>query len=403
VVSGVVAGAGGVTDPLVGAACHVFRSLLRAAVRDDAAPRRDVAYMQALCADIAAAIDPRVTILARTKRRLRLRGPLAARFDEGARGDPLDEIMAYPEFPQPMYEPLRDLSQSHVLPGVEKIPPNTVSLLETNGRFVESYMVGLNHELGGELLWRHYPTDQRGSYFRQFWDVSEYVPSESEMDAEGNLTPEARERLKDIRELHTWEATLGENDNRASGGRGEALVLVVRGDLLQRYPNALVYAVDAHAVSFNGAPAKLMPELPEFGDETGVPVFPLFRGSLGADLVFLGFPFDEAAARSERAADGTVVRPGKFFVFEERASEPRFGLDVESDDPPGIGAWSDLGWGHFALNGGQYLDASDATFAVNGEDWNDQTDAALRARITLQKPVRLAVHADQMMPPTARV
>ena len=34
-------------------------------------------------------------------------------------------------------------------------------------------MVGLNHEFARELLWREYPTDQRGSYFRQFWDVSE--------------------------------------------------------------------------------------------------------------------------------------------------------------------------------------------------------------------------------------
>ena len=33
-------------------------------------------------------------------------------------------------------------------------------------------MVGLNHEFARELLWREYPTDQRGSYFRQFWDVA---------------------------------------------------------------------------------------------------------------------------------------------------------------------------------------------------------------------------------------
>ena len=37
-------------------------------------------------------------------------------------------------------------------------------------------MVGLNHEFARELLWREYPTDQRGSYFRQFWDVSGYQP-----------------------------------------------------------------------------------------------------------------------------------------------------------------------------------------------------------------------------------
>ena len=33
-------------------------------------------------------------------------------------------------------------------------------------------MVGLNSELGRELLWRGYPTDQRGTSFRQFWDAT---------------------------------------------------------------------------------------------------------------------------------------------------------------------------------------------------------------------------------------
>ena len=32
-------------------------------------------------------------------------------------------------------------------------------------------MVGLNHELASELLWREFPSDTRASYFRQFWDT----------------------------------------------------------------------------------------------------------------------------------------------------------------------------------------------------------------------------------------
>ena len=46
----------------------------------------------------------------------------------------------------------------------------TVGLLETNARFVHAYMCGANHAFAGELLWREYPTDQRGTYFRRFWD-----------------------------------------------------------------------------------------------------------------------------------------------------------------------------------------------------------------------------------------
>ena len=41
-----------------------------------------------------------------------------------------------------MYEVLRDLSQELLLPRAWT-PPNTVTLLETNAKFVEAFMVGL--------------------------------------------------------------------------------------------------------------------------------------------------------------------------------------------------------------------------------------------------------------------
>ena len=72
------------------------------------------------------------------------------------------------------------------------MPPNTVSLLRTNRRFVEAFMAGLNHEFARELLWNEYPTDQRGSYFRQFWNVAGRVLAGA-LDAE---------RLKDIKRIH---------------------------------------------------------------------------------------------------------------------------------------------------------------------------------------------------------
>jgi hypothetical protein len=48
------------------------------------------------------------------------------------------------------------------------------SALARDRPFLEAYMVGLNHELARELLWREFPTDQRGGYFRQFWDVRRF-------------------------------------------------------------------------------------------------------------------------------------------------------------------------------------------------------------------------------------
>ena len=71
-------------------------------------------------------------------------------------------------------------------------------------------MVGLNHEFARKLLWRDYPTDQRGSYFRQFWDVRGYI------DSEGLSDDPLKEKLYDIPELHRWAPTskLGEHNNR---------------------------------------------------------------------------------------------------------------------------------------------------------------------------------------------
>ena len=86
--------------------------------------------------------------------------------------------MNYPQFDLPMYQPLVDLRPSYFLPNINLIEPNSITLLETNQKFIEAYMVGLNHEMARELLWREYPTDQRGSYFRQFWDVSGYLRPE---------------------------------------------------------------------------------------------------------------------------------------------------------------------------------------------------------------------------------
>ena len=172
-------------------------------------------------------------------------------------GDPLEPILDAPDFPQPMYEALRDLSQDFLFPGLEHVPPNTVTLLETNSKFVESFLVGLNAEMSRELLWRNYPTDQRGTYFRQFWDTSA-----------GSEQPTSNRS--------TTGATASSARTRSAG---EKLVLLIRGELLRRYPNSVIYAV---AAVRNDGQLDLSPE-PE--DER----HPLFRGTLKPDVTFLGF------------------------------------------------------------------------------------------------------------------
>jgi hypothetical protein len=351
--------------------------------------------------------------------------------------DLLEPIMAAPEFPQPMYAPLRDLSQEYLLPGVEQIPENTLGLLLANHAFLEAYMVGLNHEMARQLLWNGYPTDQRGSYFRQFWDVSAYVPQKSDPTDPAKL----HELLKDIPPVHTWPlpVPLGQHPNRTDIVTNN-VVLLVRGELFKRYPSAIVYAGKAKRDNKGN---RVLDEIDER--------YPLFRGTLSPDMTFLGFNLTAADARG-----GTAASPdGFFFVFQEQPSEPRFGLEPNDDVTP-VPHWADLAWTNFAVSdaaitpraphatdtaivaispspsqiiahspwresslvfasvlaqtklpdfllaGRQPKGTAIVSDADNPEDANNTwgVDGAQTAYILLRLPFRILIHADLMLPPS---
>lgn len=333
-----------------------------------------------LAGEVLAGLDPARTVPARIGARLRV--------PEGVwdKDDPLEPIMAAPKFPEPMYEPLRDLSQQWLLPGLEHVPANTISVVESNPRFIESYMVGLNHEFGRELLWREYPTDQRGTYFRQFWDLSGITPPPT--------TDAGREQLQDIEEIHTWTRAKHLGDARERGrSRDARLVLLVRGDLLKRYPKALIYAVAA----LKGSGGKRKPSTAAKSER-----YPIFRGTLEADVTFLAFDLTAAEAR------GDATRPGWFFVIQQQMTEPRFGLDDDGEwqaqQPSG---WEDLSWGHLVAQA-DFDELSHApvigsrpeswTFTGSNVQWSGTSTSAEIADIALQRPVRVAIHADDLLP-----
>jgi hypothetical protein len=340
--------------------------------------------VESTAAALREALDPQVTVPKRLERRIGFAlGPWE-------HDDPLEPIMAAPEFPAPMYTALRELSQEWLLPGLDKVPRNSMTVLESNPHFIEAYMVGLNHEMGRELLWRGFPTDQRGTYFRQFWNVSAVVPQPAD--------EQARERLKDIHPIHRWppEKHLGDRE-AADAAREAQLVLLIRADLLTRYPGALIYAVPA---VWSGS--KRQPSL-----DKALERYPLFRGTLEPDVVFAGFAdLTESQARGTTAPPGD---PGWFFVIQQPLSEPRFGLDASTGylaaDPT---RWGDLAWGHLASNDADYKTLSRAPVAGSrpqawgfddapGIKWGAKGQAAHIAHISLRRPVRIAVHADDML------
>jgi hypothetical protein len=274
-------------------------------------------------------IDPVVTIATRMRGLINL--PVNLPW---VPADPIEPIMAGPVFPQPMYAPLRDLDPQYLLPGVENIPPDTTGLLQTNSAFIESYMVGLNHEMARQLLWNGYPTDQRGSYFRQFWDVSAYVP----MPGDPTDPTQLAEMLKDIPPINTWPlpTPLGSHPNRG-GIVPNNLVLLVRGELFKRYPNAIVYA----------GKAKLDPTGKSLILDPTDERYPLFRGTLSPDITFLGF---NLSVDDARGGPNTAAPYGFFFVFQQQPSEPRFGLEPTPDVTP-VPHWAELAWTNFGGGG----------------------------------------------------
>ena len=85
---------------------------------------------------------------------------------------PVPPVRFAPRFDTPMSRSLVELGQHWLLPGLDGVPANTALGLRTNGEFVEAFLVGLNHELGRELLWREYPTPMTATFFDRFWDAA---------------------------------------------------------------------------------------------------------------------------------------------------------------------------------------------------------------------------------------
>jgi hypothetical protein len=329
-------------------------------------------------------------------------------------------VMAYPRIDLPMYAPLKEISAELFLPNINLIPPNSITLVETNQRFIEAYMVGLNHEFARELLWAEYPTDQRGSYFRQFWDVRSVINT-------AGLSEDAlREQLYDIPELHRWSLTsaLGTHNNRDPSGTEPAqAVLVIRGELLKKYPTAVIYAHRADWEYLPDGqtpdltkPRILVPLLP--AEETTPPLtkvrMPLYEAKADPDIYFFGFDLTVPEAKGGSGVPPDTD-PGWFFVIKERPGEPRFGLEIDPVQNPEVIdelAWTDAVPG---IQGGAFLPASalgsvtlthppagdpEGKLPQYTDDEQALTAAASSARWAYElfrPPVMVAVHADEML------
>ncbi|PVG80871.1 hypothetical protein DDE18_21045 [Nocardioides gansuensis] len=320
--------------------------------------------LESLRGPLLAALDPSVTILRAVNSRI------AALADADAGG--LDDIMAAPDLSEPTYLRLSEISQDWLLPGLDDLPADTTTLVQANLDFIAAFLVGMNHEIARELLWREYPTDQRGTYARQFW---------THVGAGGHDLAQL---------LHAAPAASLRGLTRPAGGPEpqDPLVLVVKAELVQRYPGLIIVA----ATTEKNSEGVRVPK------QTMVPDF---VGTLEPDVMLVGFTgLTAEMVRDAEAANDPEKR--WWFYFSEHFTEPRFGLDAgDEEDPPPPTSWNEVSWNH----------VQDATFLQKASfslslpkglhpsplhAWG--TDAARQAWITLQFPFRRGIAAVDLLP-----
>src|SRR5690606_25840118 len=166
--------------------------------------------------------------------------------------------------------------------------------------------------------------------------------------------------VKEIRRLLLWSRSsrLGDHDHREQGrDNEEELVLAIRGELLKKYPNAVIYA---HKAMWQ--PKSETDPTPDKAKERvfdpSVPIkSPLYEARVKPDIYFFGFDLTEDEARGDDTVDDD---PGWFFVIEERPGEPRFGLDIEREGA--VQVWGDLAWPDVVpgLTDGAFIDLAAA-------------------------------------------
>lgn len=266
---------------------------------------------------------------------------------------PLRQIMDHPHFDVPIAQEILSKWPDWAVPGITELPDESVVLMETNPGFVAALLVGLNQEFNRELLWREFPTDQRGTSFARFWPTA------------GN----------DVDEIARWpmDSALG---SQISGGEEGSIALLIRGALLRRFPGLPLLAVP----SVDG-------KLPEtFAGKQATQV-PLDEST--TLYLFSGISEEEALAEDY------------FFVLREPMTGTRFGFDLPDSEPlESMTSWAQLDWDMVHLDGGRFVNVglTPTRQPPSGGDtavWGN--GSADMARIAFQQPFQLAIHASEWL------
>jgi hypothetical protein len=330
---------------------------------------------------LLAAVEPKATVTAYVRGRL---GKLPSWlppdwFDNGL----VQPIMAAPTFKRAMYQALDDYSRDWLVPNLGAIQEaNLVTLLSTNPQFTEAFLVGLSDQMGRELLWRNYPTDRRGTYFKRFWEAD-------------------NDEL--AQQIHLFSHTpVGSHISPKAGGAVGRVVLVVRGELIQHYPNAIMMAL--RQISTTAGPGAQVGTF-----VGGKPVYPIFAdpgtpGGSAPILFHVPLPPNTILTAFDLTVDDVRNNPW-WFLIAEHPTAPRFGLEPVPAATPlsrDNASWSTFG----PLNFGRFLSTKgpvnvpEPSPSSEVTAWNAaQLHGGAVARVMLRDPFRAAFSGWKLIAP----
>ena len=220
-------------------------------------------------------------------------------FDDGF----VQPIMRAPVFKRPMYEALDSYDREWLIPGLGNMKQtDLVTVLETNPQFIETFLLGLSDEMGRELLWRGYPTDSRGTYFKRFW-MPGYGTSLAQQ-----ITSSATRRWARI------------------SARRPAGLWIDRSIGTRRVDPPLPACHHAGAAT-DGQGCKRQPPFCRAA-EGQAPGGILFQVPLQPDILITGFNLSE-----RQLTDAARDNLPWWFLISEHPTAPRFGLDLAVGDP----------------------------------------------------------------------
>lgn len=206
--------------------------------------------------------------------------------------------LAPPEFPIgidfPTWDLLRQYSKEWLLPGGAQLPMHTVLALQSNPKFIDAYMVGVNTQFMSEMRWRDLAVDRTCTPLRMFWGQVDYLSGK---------------RLADIEPLLEWKSDVSQAIGAVAhqtikpepgNPDGSRLIVVFSTPLFRRYPSTLVYLVKPPEGISTTDLNKLFQEAPVFDKPTAEAdidtwrknrkyLGPIYSGAITPDLVFFGF------------------------------------------------------------------------------------------------------------------